>query len=177
MKLTLTQAALSAQLLFGGRAIAFSTRSSSSLTAKSAARFSSLTRRMSNSADETSLADQIARFARAKEEKNERYLDISSVYNGGDLSGKRVLVTGGNRGLGLAITKELVAIGATVIVVCRSSSQELEQLVGQGNVCSGVDVTSSEAVTNAANRVKVDCGGNIDVVINNAGYFYGPCEK
>jgi len=122
-----------------------------------------------------SLADQVARFARAKEEKNERYLDISSVYDGGDLSGKRVLVTGGNRGLGLAITKELVAIGATALVICRSSSPELEKLVGKWNVYSGVDVTDTEAVEKAMKRVKGD-GGQIDVVINNAGYFYEPKE-
>jgi NADPH:quinone reductase-like Zn-dependent oxidoreductase len=81
------------------------------------------------------MADQVARFAKAKEENNERYLDISSVYDGGDLSGKRVLVTGGNRGLGLAITKELVAIGATALVLCRSTSPELNKLVGKWNVC------------------------------------------
>lgn len=130
---------------------------------------------MSNSADETSLADQIARFAKAKEEKNTRYLDISSVYDGGDLSGKRVLVTGGNRGLGLAIVNELVAIGATALVVCRSSSPELEKLVGKWNVYDGVDVTDDEAVRKVAKRVKGD-GGALDVVINNAGYFYGPQE-
>lgn len=122
-----------------------------------------------------SLADQVKRFAKAKEENNERYLDIASVYDGGDLSGKRVLVTGGNRGLGLAITKELVAIGATAIVICRSSSPELEKLVGKWNVYSGVDVTDTEAITKAMKRVKGD-GGQIDVVINNAGYFYEPKE-
>jgi len=135
---------------------------------------------MSNSADETrggthSIADQVARFSKAKEEENARYLDISSVYDGGDLSGKRVLVTGGNRGLGLAIVNELVAIGATALVVCRSSSPELEKLVGKWNVYDGVDVTDDEAVTKVAKRVKGD-GGALDVVINNAGYFYGPCE-
>lgn len=123
-----------------------------------------------------SMADQVARFAKAKEENNERYLNIESVYNGNDLSGRRVLVTGGNRGLGLAITKELVAIGATAIVICRSSSPELEALVGKWNVYSGVDVTDDEAVKKVAKRVKSD-GGDIDVVINNAGYFYEPCEK
>ena len=82
-----------------------------------------------------SMADQIARFAKAKEENNQRYLDISSVFDGGDLSGKRVLVTGGNRGLGLAITKELVAIGATALVLCRSTSPELNKMVGKWNVC------------------------------------------
>ena len=45
-----------------------------------------------------SIADQVQRFAKAKEENNQRYLDITTVYDGGDLSGKRVLVTGGARG-------------------------------------------------------------------------------
>mmetsp|Transcript_37436 Transcript_37436/g.76318 ORF Transcript_37436/g.76318 Transcript_37436/m.76318 type:complete len:333 (-) Transcript_37436:139-1137(-) len=122
------------------------------------------------------IADQVARFARAKEENNERYLDISSVYDGGDLSGKRVLVTGGNRGLGLAITKELVAIGATALVLCRSSSPELNKLVGKWNVYDGVDLTDTDAVNAAMKRIKSD-GGALDVVINNAGYFYGPRES
>eukprot|EP00545_Synedropsis_sp_CCMP1620_P013731 CAMPEP_0119003868 /NCGR_PEP_ID=MMETSP1176-20130426/810_1 /TAXON_ID=265551 /ORGANISM="Synedropsis recta cf, Strain CCMP1620" /LENGTH=332 /DNA_ID=CAMNT_0006955505 /DNA_START=24 /DNA_END=1022 /DNA_ORIENTATION=+ len=123
-----------------------------------------------------SLADQTARFTKAKEEKNERYLDITSVYDGGDLSGKRVVVTGGNRGLGFEITKELVAAGATAIVICRSGSDELSKLVGKYNVYSGVDVTDNEAVKKVAKKIKND-GGDIDVVINNAGYFYEPCEK
>lgn len=127
------------------------------------------------SADEYSIPDQVQRYANAQKENNERYLNIESVYNGGDLSGKRVLVTGGNRGLGLEIVKELVAIGATAIVVCRSSNKELEALVGQWNVYSGVDVTDDQAVAKMAKAVKND-GGALDVVINNAGYFYEPFE-
>lgn len=123
-----------------------------------------------------SLADQVKRFAQAKEQKNERYLNIESVYNGNEFSGRRVVVTGGNRGLGLEITKELVAVGATVLVVCRGTSDELLQLVGQYNVYSGVDVTDTASVNQAMKRIKSD-GGAIDVVINNAGYFYDPCEK
>lgn len=117
-----------------------------------------------------SMADQEARYNKAKKENNQRYLDITTVYKGNDLSGKRVLVTGGNRGLGLEIVKELVSIGATAIVVCRSSSKELEDLVGQWNVYKGVDVQDAEAVKKVAKAIKND-GGAIDVVINNAGYF------
>jgi len=173
------QAALSL-LLLGTRAIAFSTRSTS-LAASRGRPAPIASRDMSNdAADETrggthSMADQIARFAKAKEEKNARFLDIASVYDGGALSGKRVLVTGGNRGLGLAIVNELVSIGATALVVCRSSSPELEKLVGKWNVYDGVDVMDDEAVRKVAKRVKGD-GGALDVVINNAGYFYGPQE-
>ena len=58
---------------------------------------------------EYSLPDQVARFARAKEEKNERYLDITTAYDGSYLKGKRVLVTGANRGLGLCIAEEILS--------------------------------------------------------------------
>ena len=59
-----------------------------------------------------SLADQTARFERAKKEGNSRYLDIKSVYDGAYLKGKRVLLTGSNRGLGLALAKQISAEGA-----------------------------------------------------------------
>lgn len=118
-----------------------------------------------------SIADQQKRFENAKKENNQRYLDISSVYDGGELSGKRILVTGGNRGLGFEITKEAVSNGATVLVLCRSTNDELEELVGKWNVYPDVDVTDTEAVEKALKKIKND-GGALDYVINNAGYFY-----
>lgn len=129
-----------------------------------------------NMAEEYSIPDQVQRFANAQADKNERYLDIDTVYNGGEIMGKRILVTGGNRGLGYEIVKQAVADGATVIVLCRSTNAELEELVGKWNVYSGVDVTDNVAVDNALKKVKSD-GGALDYVINNAGYFYEPCEK
>ena len=113
-----------------------------------------------------SLADQVARFARAKEENNARYLDIDTVYDGSYLKGKRVLVTGGNQGLGLAIATELVAQGADTIVVGRRSSPELDALGCQ--VITGVDVTDTAAVNG---KMVNEITEPIDYVINNAGYF------
>mmetsp|Transcript_15328 Transcript_15328/g.42531 ORF Transcript_15328/g.42531 Transcript_15328/m.42531 type:complete len:330 (+) Transcript_15328:100-1089(+) len=125
---------------------------------------------------EYSVPDQVQRFATAQAENNERFLNIDSVYNGGEIMGKRILVTGGNRGLGYEIVKQAVADGATVIVMCRKSNDELEELVGKWNVYAGVDVTDTDAVGAAMKRIKSD-GGALDYVINNAGYFYEPCEK
>ena len=51
---------------------------------------------------------------------------VCAVFDGSFLKDQRVLVTGGNRGLGLLITKELKAHGAEVVVVCRGSSAELD---------------------------------------------------
>ena len=113
-----------------------------------------------------SLADQVARFQRAKDENNGRYLDIDTVYDGSYLKGKRVLITGGNQGLGLAITTELVAQGADAIVVGRRSSPELDALNCQ--VITGVDVTDAEAVNG---KMLDEINEPIDYVINNAGYF------
>jgi NAD(P)-dependent dehydrogenase (short-subunit alcohol dehydrogenase family) len=158
--------------------LAFGHRRSSSSSSRAVVRMAAAA--AASDFDETrggqySIADQTARFAQAKDVGNERYLDITTVYDGGDLSGKRVLVTGGNRGLGMEIVKELVSIGATAIVFCRSSTKELEKLVGKWNVYTDVDVADTDSVKAAAKKVKSD-GGDIDVVINNAGYFYGPKE-
>jgi len=155
-----------------------------SVTSKNANIFLSATTRtttalnmaeMSDDEVKYSMPDQVKRFANAQETNNERFLDISTVYNGGELSGKRILVTGGNRGLGFEITKEAVSNGASVIVLCRSTNDELEELVGKYNVYSGVDVSDNVAVDKAFKRIKSD-GGQLDYVINNAGYFYEPNE-
>jgi len=114
-----------------------------------------------------SLPDQVARFARAKEEGNERYLNIESVYDGSYLKGKRVLITGGNQGLGLAIATELVAQGAETIVVGRRSSPELDALGCK--VITGVDVTDETALNG---KMVDEIGAEpLDYVLNNAGYF------
>jgi len=113
-----------------------------------------------------SLADQVARFQRAKDENNGRFLDIDTVYDGSYLKGKRVLITGGNQGLGLAIASELVAQGADTIVVGRRSSPELDALGCQ--VITGVDVTDTAAVNG---KMIDEIGEPVDYVLNNAGYF------
>jgi hypothetical protein len=107
-----------------------------------------------------SIPDQQARFARAKEEKNERYLNIDSIYDGSYLKGKRVAITGGNRGLGLAISKELVKQGAELITINRSSSADLEALE-PAETLLGIDVTDDEACAKIADGIK---GGPIDIV-------------
>ena len=124
-----------------------------------------------------SLADQIARFARAKREKNGRYLDIDTVYDGSGLKGKRVLVTGGNRGLGLKIVQQLVADGAEVVVTCRKTSDALKAIVAMEKVAlvtvvEGIDVCDTKSCESLVDKV----GGPLDYVINNAGYFPGSAE-
>uniref|UniRef100_A0A7S2PRN4 Short-chain dehydrogenase n=1 Tax=Leptocylindrus danicus TaxID=163516 RepID=A0A7S2PRN4_9STRA len=125
------------------------------------------------SEDRFTIADQPARFAKAKEEGNKRVLDIDSMYDPSYLAGKRVAITGANRGIGLALAKECVAHGAKLIGICRSSSDELEALKPEELVL-GVDVTDDDLCEGIAAKIT---GGPIDILINNAGYFYEPVEK
>lgn len=120
-----------------------------------------------------SMPDQPARFAKAKAEKNARFLDIDSCYDPAYLSGKRVAVTGANRGIGLSLAKELTAQGAKLVGIVRKSSPELDAL-NPDEVITGIDVTSDEACATIGSKVQK---GPIDILINNAGYFYEPVEK
>lgn len=116
---------------------------------------------------EYSIPDQVARYAKAQADGNTRYLDISSVYDGSYLKDKKVLVVGANKGLGLCITKQLVADGAEVIATCRTTSPELEA-VGAKKIITGVDVQSTDAVKKMCSDLGTPA---IDYLIFNAGYF------
>ena len=120
--------------------------------------------------DHFTMADQPARFAKGKADNNSRML-TTDYYDGTFLKGQRVLVTGGNRGIGLALVEELVDCGADVVVMGRGSSDELDALEGV-QVITGCDVTDTKSVEAAVAKVTEP----VDILINNAGYFYEPLE-
>jgi len=107
-----------------------------------------------------SMADQEARFARAKKENNERYLDITTVYDPAFLKGLRVAVTGANRGLGLNLAKELTDAGAEVVALVRHTSDELDELK-PAEIIQDIDVTNDDKCKDIASQIK---GGPIDIV-------------
>jgi NAD(P)-dependent dehydrogenase (short-subunit alcohol dehydrogenase family) len=77
-----------------------------------------------------------------------------------------VLMTGANRGIGLALARLYQARGDAVVAVCREVSDELAAL--GVDVLAGVDVTAADAGPRVAAAL---AGRSIDVVINNAGVF------
>jgi hypothetical protein len=64
-----------------------------------------------------SIPDQPKRFANAKVAGDKRYLNIDEVYEPGYLKGLTVLITGGARGLGRAITDELTKQGENKLIL------------------------------------------------------------
>jgi NAD(P)-dependent dehydrogenase (short-subunit alcohol dehydrogenase family) len=86
------------------------------------------------------------------------------------LSGKVALVTGGARGIGFATAKELVARGATVIVVDLHDDAVQQAATQLGGAALGIaaDVTDREAMGDVV-ATAVERFGGLDVIVANAG--------
>lgn len=78
---------------------------------------------------------------------------------------KRVLVTGGNKGIGLAVSRAMLELGYEVIVVARDFSDF--PLGGLPNIKEiEYDLSNVQGLKELAKEV-----GEIDILINNAGYM------
>ncbi len=75
-----------------------------------------------------------------------------------------VLVTGANRGIGLALVRHYLSRGDRVIAVCRQSSDALDASGAQ--VEAGIDISDDAALASLATRLE---GTRIDVLACNAG--------
>ena len=85
------------------------------------------------------------------------------------LEGRRVLVTGGSKGLGYAIARELVREGARV-AICSRDEDEVRDAGQELGVAFAqrADVTDPEQITDFVAR-SVSALGGIDGLVNNAG--------
>lgn len=88
-----------------------------------------------------------------------------------NFSGKRVLVTGGSRGIGRAIALDFSSLGAKLAInYCSNDTaahETLKNLEGEGHVLIKHDLTK----TNSAQKIISECIeklGGIDILINNA---------
>jgi NAD(P)-dependent dehydrogenase (short-subunit alcohol dehydrogenase family) len=95
---------------------------------------------------------------------------VVSVLDRFDLSGKVAVVTGGNRGLGVAWVRSLVDVGATVVIAARD--EERSRAVA-GNIGGNVDavhleVRDADDVGRALETI-VERHQRVDILVNNAG--------
>ena len=90
------------------------------------------------------------------------------------LLGRVAVVTGGSRGIGSSIARELAASGATVVVNYINGAEAAAGVVAQIEAAGGRastqvgDVSNSDAVEAMFRRIKEE-HGRLDVVVNNAG--------
>jgi len=93
------------------------------------------------------------------------------------LAGRKAIVTGGSKGLGKAITHDLIAEGASV-VICSRHVDELEATAAEltKNAADGAgtvhalpcDVTDPDRVVSFVDEAAAALGG-LDILVNNAG--------
>jgi gluconate 5-dehydrogenase len=100
-----------------------------------------------------------------------------------DLTGRTALVTGGSRGLGLAMAGALGEMGAKVVISARKSD-ELDAAVaslklrGVAAVRVVGDLSRTENVNPFVDAVAAAAGAPIDILVNNAGTTWGaPAEE
>lgn len=101
-----------------------------------------------------------------KSERGEINMDLQ-------LKGKRAIVTGGSRGIGKAIAKELCLEGVDVAIAARNKERleetavELSELSGRKIVPLVVDTQDDEKVSSMV-KSAVDQLGGVDILVNNA---------
>ncbi|MGE3668974.1 MAG: SDR family NAD(P)-dependent oxidoreductase [Polyangiaceae bacterium] len=89
------------------------------------------------------------------------------------LKGRRAVVTGGGRGIGAAVARELAERGASVVVAARNLAQ-VEQVAqalraeGATAFATSCDVSDEASVAALASFAKARLGG-VDILVNNAG--------
>ena len=99
------------------------------------------------------------------------------------LKGKTIVVTGGGSGLGKAMTKYFLELGAQVVISSRNleklqnTAKELEEQTGGKVLPVQCDVRNYEEVE-AMRDASIDTFGKVDVLLNNAaGNFISPTER
>ena len=90
-----------------------------------------------------------------------------------DLTGKRALVTGGGRGLGLGMAEGLAEAGAKVVILGSSDAvmKAAETLRSKGLDVTGLqgDLSDRAGIPAVFDKAVALLGGGIDILLNNAG--------
>jgi len=91
------------------------------------------------------------------------------------LAEKNAIVTGGARGIGLAITETFLAHGCTVYVLDKRNSEPLLQLTNDSAGCTFIetDVARETSIKAAIDSI-INAEPAIDILVNNAGINHNP---
>jgi NAD(P)-dependent dehydrogenase (short-subunit alcohol dehydrogenase family) len=95
-----------------------------------------------------------------------------------DVAGRIVVVTGGNAGLGLQISRVLAGRGARVVLACRSveKGRAAAALIGGDTAVVRLDLASQASVRAAAEEIRARYT-RVDLLINNAGVMDIPYSR
>jgi len=88
------------------------------------------------------------------------------------LRGKKALITGAARGIGLEFARAYIAEGAQVAIadIDLARAQTAATELGAGATAVEMDVTNIQSIENAVEQAATELGG-IDILVNNAALF------
>jgi len=89
----------------------------------------------------------------------------------GPLQGRTALVTGGSKGIGLAVAESLAAAGARVHVLSRNPDAAASVCAQSGGSVWATDLNDDAEVWSAIDAFIDTVGGPPDIVVNSAGSF------
>lgn len=97
---------------------------------------------------------------------------MATMHSAFDLDGKVAVVTGGGRGIGLAIATAYMEAGARVVVADRAGDEAHAAAEGLGPAARGIgcDVTESDSIKAMVTSV-IEQEERIDILVNNAAVF------
>ncbi|MBR2724391.1 MAG: SDR family NAD(P)-dependent oxidoreductase, partial [Ruminococcus sp.] len=82
---------------------------------------------------------------------------------------RRVLVTGGSRGIGAAIVEKFTKQGDKVVFIYKSNEDAAEAMcVKTGAFCIKADISDAESLRSAYCKA-YDAMGGVDILVSNAG--------
>ena len=90
---------------------------------------------------------------------------------------KTAIITGANKGIGLAVAKDLVAKNYQVILACRDvpKGRMAEEVLGNNSIFLELDLSKPSSINQFVNQINSDYS-EIDVLYNNAGLIYRDFE-
>lgn len=88
-----------------------------------------------------------------------------------DLKNKTAVITGGTKGIGLAIANEFLSLGASLVVIARNGDQLIDCLLTwneKGYHVKGIvgDLTDFESYASLLKKIEMD---KVDILVNNVG--------
>lgn len=111
-------------------------------------------------------------FAQVLSEGGIKQIEVSLLNKNRELENKKIVVTGGGSGIGLAVARCCVDAGANVLITGRNERKLRDAVRSIGNnrlsylVWDATGVESSDMKVLACEKI---LGGQIDAVVNNAG--------
>ncbi len=114
---------------------------------------------------------KIAKFILASQPDSFVQVNVDQIQSGSTLQGKKIIITGGGKGLGFVMAKKFISEGAEVLISGRNGDRLKSAAKQLGDHCIYMvaDVTEVEHSMVFLETARDKLGGRIDCLVSNAG--------